>query len=177
VSLWQDLTLAVNVSPLQLGPALPGQVQAALADAGLSPDRLTLEITETLFAGDNPQVLACLQELAVDGVKLSVDDFGTGHSSLSRLHSFPIHELKIDKSFVIGLATGESHAGLVAGVIALAHGIDLEVVAEGVESVNEYTLLKNLGCERAQGYHLGRPVPPDDIEALLKQHPTYGSEG
>jgi predicted signal transduction protein with EAL and GGDEF domain len=169
---WNDLRLAVNVSPLQLGPALPAQVRAALADADLSADRLTLEITETLLTGDDPQVLACLRELADDGVQLSVDDFGTGHSSLSRLHSFPIHELKIDKSFVIGLATGKSHAGLVAGVIALAHGINLEVVAEGVESADEYTLLKNLGCERAQGYHLGRPVPPEDIEALLKQHPT-----
>jgi EAL domain-containing protein (putative c-di-GMP-specific phosphodiesterase class I) len=143
-----------------------------VGDAGLSPDRLTVEITETLLAGDNPQVLPCLRELAADGVKLAVDDFGTGHSSLSRLRSFPIHELKIDKSFVIGLATGESHMGLVEGVIALAHGIDLEVVAEGVESGDEYILLKNLGCERAQGYHLGRPVPPEDIEALLKQHPT-----
>jgi EAL domain-containing protein (putative c-di-GMP-specific phosphodiesterase class I) len=172
---WQKLTLAVNVSPLQLGPALPGQVEAALLDTGLSPDRLTLEITETLLAGDDPQVLACLRQLADDGVKLSVDDFGTGHSSLSRLHSFPIHELKIDKSFITGLASGGSHAGLVAGVIALAHGIDVEVVAEGVESGEEYTILRNLGCERAQGYHLGRPVPPEDITALLKQNPTATS--
>jgi len=176
---WEDagaaeptLMVAVNVSPLQLGPALPGEVAAALSGAGLSPDRLTLEITETLLAGDNPQVLICLRQLARDGVKLSVDDFGTGHSSLSRLHSFPIHELKIDKSFVIGLATGGSHAGLVAGVIALAHGMHLEVVAEGVESGEEYTILKQLGCERAQGYHLGRPVPPEAIAALLRQHPV-----
>jgi diguanylate cyclase (GGDEF)-like protein len=172
---WQKLTLAVNVSPLQLGPALPGQVEAALIDTGLSPDRLTLEITETLLAGDDPQVLACLRQLADNGVRLSVDDFGTGHSSLSRLHSFPIHELKIDKSFITGLASGEAHAGLVAGVIALAHGIDLEVVAEGVESGGEYSVLRNLGCERAQGYHLGRPVPPEDITALLKQNPTATS--
>jgi EAL domain-containing protein (putative c-di-GMP-specific phosphodiesterase class I) len=172
VSRWPGLRLAVNVSPLQLGPALREQVRAALADAGLEPGRLTLEITETMLAADSPQVLACLRDVVEDGVKLAVDDFGTGHSSLSRLRSFPIHELKIDKSFVIGLTTGDSHPGLVAGVIALAHGIDLEVVAEGVESSDEYLLLKNLGCERAQGYHLGRPVPPEDIDALLKQHPT-----
>jgi predicted signal transduction protein with EAL and GGDEF domain len=172
VSRWPDLRLAVNVSPLQLGPELGDQVRSAVGVAGLSPDRLTVEITETMLAGDDPQVLRCLQELAADGVKLAVDDFGTGHSSLSRLRIFPIHELKIDKSFVLGLSRGESHIGLVAGVIALAHGIGLEVVAEGVESADEYIVLKNLGCERAQGYHLGRPVPPEDIDALLKQHPT-----
>ena len=176
---WQDsgaaeptLRVAVNVSPSQLGPALPGEVQKALADAGLSPDRLTLEITETLLADGDPQVLVCLRRLARDGVKLSVDDFGTGYSSLSRLHTFPIHELKIDRSFVVGLATGDSHTGLVAGVIALAHGMNLEVVAEGVESGDQYTILKDLGCERAQGFHLGRPVPPEAIAALLRQHPV-----
>jgi EAL domain-containing protein (putative c-di-GMP-specific phosphodiesterase class I) len=82
--------------------------------------------------------------------------------------------LKIDKSLVIGMATTQSHAGLVAGVIALAHGIDLEVVAEGVESAAEYTMLKSLGCERAQGYHLGRPMPPADIDTLLRSHPIAG---
>jgi EAL domain-containing protein (putative c-di-GMP-specific phosphodiesterase class I) len=172
VSQWPDLRLAVNVSPLQLGPALREQVRAALTDAGLSADRLTLEITETMLVAGDPQALASLRDVAADGIRLAVDDFGTGHSSLGRLRSFPIHELKIDKSFVIGLTTGGSHPGLVAGVIALAHGIDLEVVAEGVESSDEYLLLKDLGCERAQGYHLGRPVPPEDIDALLKQHPT-----
>ena len=104
--------------------------------------------------------------------ELAIDDFGTGYSSLAYLKRLPVDELKIDKSFVIGLSTGESHMGLVAGVIALAHGIGLEVVAEGVESGDEYFVLMNLGCERAQGYHLGRPVPPEDIDALLKQHPT-----
>ncbi len=172
VSQWPDLRLAVNVSPLQLGPALREQVRTALTDAGLSADRLTLEITETMLVAGDPQALASLRDVAADGIRLAVDDFGTGHSSLGRLRSFPIHELKIDKSFVIGLTTGGSHPGLVAGVIALAHGIDLEVVAEGVESSDEYLLLKDLGCERAQGYHLGRPVPPEDIDALLKQHPT-----
>jgi EAL domain-containing protein (putative c-di-GMP-specific phosphodiesterase class I) len=161
------------VSPLQLGPALREQVRAALSAAGLRPDRLTLEITETSLTADSPQVLACLRDVAADGVRLAVDDFGTGHSSLSRLRSFPIHELKIDRSFVSGPATGGSHPGLVAGVIALAHGIDLEVVGEGVESSDDYLMLKNLGCERAQGYHLGRPVPPEDIDALLEQHPTH----
>jgi EAL domain-containing protein (putative c-di-GMP-specific phosphodiesterase class I) len=173
VSRWDGLTLAVNVSPLQLGPGLPPRVRTALASAGLAPDRLTLEITETLFAGEDRQVLAGLQEIAATGARLSVDDFGTGHSSLSRLHTFPIHELKIDKSFVIPLATGEVSDGLVAGIIALAHGIDLEVVAEGVESAEAYRRLQHLGCERAQGYHLGRPVPPEDIDTLLRQHPTH----
>ena len=174
VSQWEQLTLAVNVSPLQLGPALPQRVADALAAAGLAPDRLTLEITETLLVDEDRQVLAGLGEIAALGARLSVDDFGTGHSSLSRLHTFPIHELKIDKSFVIPLGTGESSGGLVAGIVALAHGIDLEVVAEGVESAEVYRQLQQLGCERAQGYHLGRPVPPEDIEALLRQHPTHG---
>lgn len=122
-------------------------------------------------------MLAGLREIAATGVRLSVDDFGTGHSSLSRLHTFPIHELKIDKSFVMSLATGEPNGGLVAGIIALAHGINLEVVAEGVESAEAYRQLQHLGCERAQGYHLGRPVPPEDIDVLVRQRPTHRAAG
>jgi diguanylate cyclase (GGDEF)-like protein len=179
---WQDsgaaqraLTLAVNVSPLQLDPAFTSEVETALFNAGLPPDRLILEITETSLAGGSPQILACLKHLADDGVKLSVDDFGTGHSSLSRLHSFPIHELKIDKSFVAGLGTGHSNEALVASIIALAHGMNLEVVAEGVENAEQYAILNHLGCERSQGYHLGRPVTPEVIEARLRGHPAHDS--
>jgi EAL domain len=118
VSRWQDLTLAVNVSPLQLGPAAAGPGAGRPGRRRPEPGPAHPGDHRDPFGSDNPQVLACVQELAVDGVKLSVDDLGTGHSSLSRLHSFPIREPKIDKSFVIGLATGESHAGFVAGVIA-----------------------------------------------------------
>jgi len=173
---WQDssgaqrtLTLAVNVSPLQLGPAFADEVETALSAAGLTPGRLTLEITETSLAGGSPEILDCLTRLAHTGIKLSVDDFGTGHSSLSRLHSFPIHELKIDKSFVAGLGTGHSHEALVASIIALAHSMNLEVVAEGVENGEQHTILKHLGCERSQGYYHGRPVPPEAIEAMLRE--------
>ena len=171
VQAWQDedrpLTIAVNVSPVQLGPDFPDEVSAALADAGLPPDRLTLEITETLLADSDPQALTCLTELARRGVHLSVDDFGTGYSSLSRLHNFPIRELKIDRSFVTELGHGESATALVVTIISLAHGMGLQVVAEGVERDEQYRLLRQHGCEHAQGFGLGRPMPAAAISDLL----------
>ncbi len=171
---WQEehpsarpLTIAVNVSPAQLRPGLPDEVSAVLAEAGLRPERLTLEITETLLAEGDPQALACLQDLARRGMHLSVDDFGTGYSSLSRLHSFPIRELKIDKSFVSEMATGASATALVVSIISLAHGMGLQVVAEGVEHEEEFRMLQRHGCEHAQGFHLGRPMSAAAISELL----------
>jgi diguanylate cyclase (GGDEF)-like protein len=166
----RPLTIAVNVSPVQLGPGLPEEVSAALAEAGLQPERLTLEITETLLTEGDPQVLACLEELARRGVHLSIDDFGTGYSSLSRLHSFPIHELKIDRSFITELGNGESATALVANIISLAHGMGLQVVAEGVELDKQYHLLQRHGCEHAQGFGLGRPMPAAALSELLAKN-------
>lgn len=166
----QRLQLAVNVSPAQLRPEFPDEVEAVLSEMGLSPEWLTLEITESLLAEGDAQALTCLNELARRGIKLSVDDFGTGYSSLSRLQSFPISELKVDKSFVAGIEGPTSSAPLVTAIIALAHGVGLEVVAEGVENEEQYEFLRGQGCERAQGYHLGRPVPAEEFETLLVDH-------
>jgi len=163
----RPLTIAVNVSPAQLGPELPAEVSAALAEADLHPEQLTLEITETLLAESDPQALACLEELARQGVHLSVDDFGTGYSSLSRLHSFPIHELKIDRSFITELGNDKAATALVVSIISLAHGMELQVVAEGVENEEQYRLLQRHGCEYAQGFGLGRPMPAAAISELL----------
>ena len=175
---WRDedpsrrpLTIAVNVSPVQLRPELPDEVSAALADAGVEPELLTLEITETMLAEVSPQALACLEELARRGVHLSIDDFGTGYSSLSRLHNFPIHDLKIDRSFVTELGVSKSATSLVVSIIALAHGMGLQVVAEGVEHEEQYRLLQRHGCEYAQGFGLGRPMPAASISELLRKTP------
>ena len=101
-------------------------------------------------------------------MNLSVDDFGTGYSSLSRLHNFPIAELKIDRSFVTGLGDGESATVLVINIISLAHGLGLHVVAEGVEHEHQYALLRGYGCDYAQGFGLGRPMPATVISELLR---------
>ena len=159
----EQLRLAVNVSATQLTPGFPDEVGAVLAETGLDPEWLTLEITESLLAEDDPQAVACLHELAERGIALSVDDFGTGYSSLNRLQAFPITELKVDKSFVDGVGAPGPSALLVTSIIALAHGLGLEVVAEGVETQEQYDFLRSRGCERAQGYLLGRPVSATEL--------------
>jgi EAL domain-containing protein (putative c-di-GMP-specific phosphodiesterase class I) len=168
------LTLSVNVSARQLlagaaGEAwdLPSRVQRALAAADLPPDSLALEITESMVmdAGEDPgSMLRALRRL---GVRLMLDDFGTGHSSLSRLSGFPLDVLKIDRSFVTGLGGDGGHDHLVSAIIAMARALGLGVVAEGVETERELEGLVALGCEAAQGYLLGRPVPFEDLAARL----------
>ena len=163
------LRLAVNVSPMQLKPGFADDVRAVLTASGLDPQWLTLELTESLLARDDPHAIACLQELAHLGITLSVDDFGTGYSSLSRLQDFPVGELKVDKSFVDGVATAGASAPLVASIISLAHGLGLEVVAEGVETEEQFHFLRTHGCERVQGYLLGRPAPAADLADVLRE--------
>lgn len=171
---WQDdypragpLSMAVNVSPLQLEPGFVGVVTDILAECGLAPSQLILEITEGVLTADVPNAQSCLSQLDALGARLSVDDFGTGYSSLARLQSFPIRELKIDQSFVAGIGVSDASASLVASIINLAHALDLEVVAEGVESPAQHVFLRDHGCQRAQGYLLGRPLPAEQIGWLL----------
>jgi diguanylate cyclase (GGDEF)-like protein len=161
------LRVAVNVSGRQLHHAdLPDLVADVLADSGLAPERLELELTESVVMADAPAVVEAFRALTDLGVKLTVDDFGTGYSSLSYLKRFPIHALKIDRSFVQDLTTDEGDRAICAAVISMAHSLGLQVVAEGVEMAEQQGILTGLGCDLAQGYLFGRPMPPDQFARL-----------
>lgn len=159
---------AVNLNPRQLSsPDLVSLVVAGLSRHGLTGRRLVLEITESEGLTDTPEIHATCSELRELGVRLAVDDFGVGLSSLARLRDLPIDEIKIDRSFVRGVDQDSGARRFVRGVLALASETGLVVIAEGVERVSERNALTQLGCHRAQGYLFSRPVPPEAIDALL----------
>jgi diguanylate cyclase (GGDEF)-like protein/PAS domain S-box-containing protein len=158
------LTMAVNLSVKQLQHSdIVGDVREALADSGLEPGRLTLEITETVMMTDTALVVARLKELKELGVRLAMDDFGTGYSSLSYLSKFPVDILKMDRSFLREDAPAET-AGLATAVVSLGDTLDLEVVAEGIELPEQWSTLRDLGCDLGQGYFFARPM---DAEGTL----------
>jgi diguanylate cyclase (GGDEF)-like protein len=169
--LLRPLRLSVNLSAVQLHAAdtLAGDVAAALADSGLPPEALVLEITETALMRDVTETISCLRALKQLGVLLAVDDFGTGYSSLDYLRRFPIDTLKIDKAFVDDLGAGD--ATLAQAIIDLGESFDLQVVAEGVEHEFQRQRLLELGCSYGQGYHFSRPMPACEMRALLEASP------
>jgi diguanylate cyclase (GGDEF)-like protein len=168
-----DLNVAVNLSPnVLLDSELPEIVALLLAQTGNPPYTLTLEITESTILADPAGSLATLERLHALGVKLSIDDFGTGYSSLGRLRELPIHEVKIDKSFVQGIANDHRDRAVVRSAVQLGHALDLEVVAEGVEDAETYAYLAQEGCDMVQGYLMSRPLPPDEFADWLTRHPT-----
>ena len=155
----RPLTMAVNVSARQLqDPGLVGEIGIALAEAGLDPGALVLEITESATVDDTEGVIARLEELKALGVGLAIDDFGTGYSSLSYLRRFPVDQLKIDRSFVAGVATNTEDRAIAASVIGLGHALGIHVVAEGVETVDQLEWLSEMDCDLAQGYNWLRPA-------------------
>ena len=173
-ALWRatvpDFAMAVNVSARSLlDPALPRQVQAALARAGLPAQALTLEITETAVMTDLDRALVVLHGIDALGVKLSIDDFGTGQSSLAYLKVLPVHEVKVDKSFVLAAASDSNDAAIVRSVINLGHTLGLRVVAEGVEDDQLRRLLASWDCDIVQGYFIGRPLPADEFTVWLTE--------
>lgn len=160
------LTVSVNATPASLhDPGLPGAIADALARWGVPPQRLVLEITETAVLRDLDRSAAILRDVAAQGVGVSLDDFGTGHSSLSRLLELPIDELKIDRGFVRDMTRDSAGGAVVAAVVALAQDLGHRVVAEGVEDAETLERLAEIGCDEAQGYHLCRPVPADQLPA------------
>ncbi len=163
----RPLRLSVNISAVQLhsGQVLTAEVAAALAESGLPPEALVLEITETALMRDVAETISCLRALKDLGVLLAVDDFGTGSSSLDSLRRFPIDILKIDKIFVEDLGAGD--ATLAQAIIDLGESFDLQVVAEGVEHESQRQRLLELGCSHGQGYHFSRPVPGCELAAML----------
>jgi EAL domain-containing protein (putative c-di-GMP-specific phosphodiesterase class I) len=169
---WNDaghaLTVSVNISAVQFrSESFVDQVAEILAQTGMQPGNLELEITEGVLASDryaSRQTLAALREL---GVRIAIDDFGTGYSSLAYLKRFPVDVLKIDQSFVRDMLQDRSDAAIIEAIIKLAQALGLELVAEGVECPNQERALAALGCPVMQGYLYCRPVPRDDMSRLL----------
>jgi diguanylate cyclase (GGDEF)-like protein len=165
-----DVPVAVNLAvPSLLDPSLPGEVRRLLAESGLEPSRLVLEITETSLMGDPARAGASLEELAGMGVRLAIDDFGTGYSSLAYLKRLPVDEIKIDRTFVSDMTRQPDDAAIVRATIDIARNLGLEVVAEGVETQDVWDELAALGCDLIQGFFAGRPVPAAELETWLAQ--------
>jgi len=162
--------VSVNLSARQFQQAgLAGRVRAALEDSGLDPAALELEITESTVMRDTEEAAEVLRSLKALGVALSIDDFGTGYSSLSYLKRFPIDVLKIDRSFVKDVVEDPNGAAITRAIIALAHGLNLEAVAEGVEKAEQVAFLRENGCDEIQGYYFSPPVWPEQLEALMAE--------
>lgn len=164
-----ELSVAVNLSAHNLtNEECCRQVRALLQRHGAQAGALELEITETSLMQDPEGAGKILTEFAELGVRLSIDDFGTGYSSLAYLRMLPIHALKIDRAFVVDMTRGEQDAVIVRSIVGLAHNLGLQVIAEGVEDAATLQLLKQLQCDQAQGYYLGRPQPAAELERLLE---------
>jgi diguanylate cyclase (GGDEF)-like protein/PAS domain S-box-containing protein len=171
--------MSVNLSARQfLGQDVAQRVAALLEKTGCDPRALTLEITESVLMQNPVAATATMARLAAMGVQLAIDDFGTGYSSLASLKRFPIHSLKIDRSFVSDLSDDADDAAIVDAVIGLAHSMKLNVIAEGVETADQLAFLLAHGCDQMQGFCYSRPVAPDAIEALLRAAPAgQGQQG
>lgn len=164
----REIDVAVNVSARNFSrPDFPDRVVRILENVGVSPSRLTIEITETALLADPVRAALALSQLDAFGVKISLDDFGTGQTSLRYLTSLPIDELKIDMSFVTDMLRNPSHAAIVHAIIDLGHNLGLRVVAEGIESRDVFRALHEAGCDIAQGYLLSRPMPVGDLPRFL----------
>ena len=165
---WPDLKVAVNISARQFAqPGLLETVRDVLRDTGLAPERLILELTESLVMSDPVGAQAVLTDINELGVRLALDDFGTGYSSLAHLRRFPFDTVKVDRSFIMDLPHSAESVTIVEAVVALAHSLGKSVTAEGVETVEQRAFLHGLGCDSIQGFLVSRPVPAGAFEALL----------
>jgi len=173
-----ELRVSVNLSARNLHDArFPGQVTRLIELGGVQAGRLRLEVTESAIISDPQYTTNILNNLGGRGVRISIDDFGTGYSSLAYLKQLPVDEIKIDRSFVKGMLVDDNDAVIVHSTVDLAHNLDMKVVAEGVEEQAVYDKLIALGCDAAQGFHMGRPVPPDEFLRWLKESPWGLGEG
>jgi diguanylate cyclase (GGDEF)-like protein len=179
--LWIDegrpLTVCVNLSARNLlDQRLPAQVGALLSHHGVPAGRLKFEVTESAIMADPARAQHLLEQLAALGVRISIDDFGVGYTSLGQLKTMPLTELKIDRSFVMTMTTDRPNALIVHSVIDLGHNLGLTIVAEGVEDAETLTVLQGLGCDTAQGYHLARPMPAHAFDNWRHQHEAKAQE-
>ncbi|HAC63989.1 MAG TPA: GGDEF domain-containing response regulator [Cyanothece sp. UBA12306] len=160
----QNLTMSVNLSSQQLKePEIIKQIDSSLEITNLNPSCLKLEITESLLMENAEVATTILMQLKERKIKISLDDFGTGYSSLSYLHRFPVDTLKIDRSFVHCIGTPEQNLTIIQSIMALAHNLDMDVVAEGIETEKQLIFLKSLECEFGQGFYFSKPLPADEI--------------
>jgi diguanylate cyclase (GGDEF)-like protein len=165
-----DLRMAVNVSARQFRErGLVTTIQKALSDADVNPHFLEIEITESIAMESAEVVVANLEALRSMSIGISIDDFGTGYSSLTYLKRYPINSLKIDRSFVTDVATNPADAGIVRAVVEMAHGMKLNVIAEGVETKDQFSYLQRYGCDEMQGYWFSRPLPVEAVDKLLAE--------
>ena len=163
--------LAVNISPRHLEEAdFVDQFQRLMHEYGVTPQRVEAELTENLFIRDPGAMAQKLQELAAQGVLIAIDDFGTQYSSLNYLQKFPIHTLKIDKSFVWEIDREYRQHAIIKAIISIAHGLGLNLIAEGVETDEQMKFLETQGCDEIQGYLVSRPLTEDAVEAMLRTH-------
>jgi EAL domain-containing protein (putative c-di-GMP-specific phosphodiesterase class I) len=171
---WMDdglapMIMAINLSAAQFRHAhLPELVTRALADEGLAPEFLELELTEGVAMDDPLAAIAVMDELYACGVRMSIDDFGTGYSSLSYLKRFQVYKLKIDQSFVSDLSADPESKAIVRAVISLADSLGLRTIAEGVETAEQLAFLREFGCHEVQGYYYSRPLLPEDFAEFVR---------
>src|SRR6266496_1369096 len=174
---YSNLTMSINLSPKQfLQPNLVHDVTSLLLELGLPPSALRLELTESTVMGDPSGAVEMLQEIKTLGVSLAIDDFGTGYSSLSYLHRFPLDTLKIDRSFISGIAddgTGDDSSEIARTILPMASNLQLDVVAEGVETEEQLNLLKKLRCRYGQGFYFSKPLSAKEAGQLLTEQPTW----
>ena len=167
----QSLRVAVNLSARQFRSInLLDEIDAALADTSLPASSLELEITESMVMEDPEKVIKLLNRIRSRGIHLSLDDFGTGHSSLAYLKRFPIDCVKIDREFIKGLPQDTDDVAIARTIVAMANSLGMSTVAEGVETVEQFELLKAMGCDQIQGYYFSRPIPADEFLALYQVH-------
>jgi EAL domain-containing protein (putative c-di-GMP-specific phosphodiesterase class I) len=158
------LAMNVNLSPRQLAdPTFPATAERILRESGVNPGAVCLELTENALMQNAVSATAALKALRRLGMHISIDDFGTGYSSLSYLKRFPVSALKIDRSFIDGLGQDREDTSIVEAIVTLAHALGLTAVAEGLETPTQLDALRVIGCDYAQGFLLGRPLPPDVI--------------
>ncbi|MBV4478094.1 bifunctional diguanylate cyclase/phosphodiesterase [Pseudomonas sp. B2M1-30] len=165
-----ELKIAWNCSPLNLArEELANEIESALRSAGVAPERLELEVTENALMGNIADTLVLLRQIRALGVSLSIDDFGTGYSSLAYLKRLPLNTLKVDRSFILDIPKSTADMEIVQAIIVMAHTLHLQVVTEGVESLEQYEFLERSGCDFIQGYLLSRPVPLEELRPVLEE--------
>jgi EAL domain-containing protein (putative c-di-GMP-specific phosphodiesterase class I) len=168
VAAWRvPIKVAINVSPLQFKqPGLVATITSALAASGLQPNRLQIEITESVLLKDSEENIAVLCQLHQLGVRIALDDFGTGYSSLNYLNRFPLDKIKIDQSFIKNMITKDDTLKIVRAIVALARSLGMTTTAEGVETKEQLDAVRFEGCDEVQGYFISRPISAEDFERL-----------
>jgi EAL domain-containing protein (putative c-di-GMP-specific phosphodiesterase class I) len=171
----EDLYVAVNLSPLQVrDETIVEMVRAALAESGVTPSRLVLEITEGVLIDNPDEMVKRIKDLHALGVRVALDDFGSGYSNLGYLQRFPLDKLKIDKSFVAALGRSSNGGVIIQAIVALGRALGLSVLVEGVETEHQRVLLRLAGCDEMQGFLFAKPAPASAIDRLLAQAAKHG---